>query len=534
MSTTMEVAVRTSAAEGPSPDVVIIPVSLLGEDLVMPLGLPDAVAGISVPSSIAADFAQRQEFHAGAGEVLVLAQSQDGPTLLAVGIGDQTASDDEAWRRAGAAIVRHAKGTRALLLATLPSTVPEQRLGEAVATGALLASYRYTLKSTEPAVGLTALDIVPVAEGGVSVQAVDALTHGVATGVSVAGAVAVARDLVNRHPSEVTPRRLAASLLRRLERAPNVRSELWRESRIEEERLGGLLGVAKGSTEAPRLLIAEYDPRGFDEPVVETDTKGRQRKFLDPLEAAPPEEAPEPRHIVLVGKGVTFDSGGLSLKTANGMMTMKTDMSGAAIVMAVMTVLSALEVRVRVTAIAPMSENMPGGAAMKPGDVLTARNGKTIEVLNTDAEGRLLLADGLSLAVERAPDAIIDVATLTGAAVVALGTGVAAILGNDDALVDDLIAAGATAGESLWRLPLVEAYESHIDSDMADMKNIGIAGEAGTISAGLFLQRFTGSIPWAHLDIAGTGRSDKSSGYLSKGGTAFSLRTLLGYLRAQG
>ena len=270
--------------------------------------------------------------------------------------------------------------------------------------------------------------------------------------------------------------------------------------------------MAKGSTEAPRLLIAEYDPRGFDEPVVETDTKGRQRKFLDPLEAAPPEEAPEPRHIVLVGKGVTFDSGGLSLKTANGMMTMKTDMSGAAIVMAVMTVLSALEVRVRVTAIAPMSENMPGGAAMKPGDVLTARNGKTIEVLNTDAEGRLLLADGLSLAVERAPDAIIDVATLTGAAVVALGTGVAAILGNDDALVDDLIAAGATAGESLWRLPLVEAYESHIDSDMADMKNIGSAGEAGTISAGLFLQRFTGSIPRAHLDIAGTGRSDKSSG----------------------
>ena len=154
-------------------------------------------------------------------------------------------------------------------------------------------------------------------------------------------------------------------------------------------------------------------------------------------------------------------------------------------------------------------------------------------MLNTDAEGRLLLADGLSLAVEAQPDAIIDVATLTGAAVVALGTGVAAILGNDDELVEALIEAGDAAAEPLWRLPLVEAYESHIESDMADIKNIGAAGEAGTISAALFLQHFTGSVPWAHLDIAGTGRSDKSTGYLSKGGTAFSLRTLLGFLRAQ-
>ena len=533
MTTTIEVAVRNDTSDREAPDVVVVPVARQGESLAVPLGLPDMVAGIPLPSSIAADFAGRHDFHAAAGEVLVLAQSQEGPTLLAVGIGDQASPDDEAWRRAGAAIVRRAKGARALLLIALPSTVTEQRLGEAVATGALLASYRYDLKTSEPASRLTSLDIVPVAEGGVSVQALDALTAGVAAGVAVAGAVAVARDLVNRHPSEVTPRRLAASLLRRLERSPNVRSELWRESRIEEERLGGLMGVAKGSTEAPRLLIAEYDPRGFEDPVAEPESKGRRRKFLDPLEEPEPAEVPEPRHIVLVGKGVTFDSGGLSLKTATGMTTMKTDMSGAAIVMAAMTVLSALEVSVRVTAIAPMSENMPGGAAMKPGDVLTARNGKTIEVLNTDAEGRLLLADGLSLAVERAPDAIIDVATLTGAAVVALGTGVAAILGNDDELVEELIAAGASAAEPLWRLPLVEAYESHIESDMADMKNIGSAGEAGTISAGLFLQRFTGSTPWAHLDIAGTGRSDKSSGYLSKGGTAFSLRTLLGYLRAQ-
>ena len=501
MSTTIEVALRTDAAEGPAPDVVVIPVARMEESLRVPVGLRAEVAGVDIPSTISPDFAKRHGFGAKVGEVLIVSQAQEGPTLMAVGIGDPTASDDEAWRRAGAAIVRSAKGSRAMLLATLPSTVTEARLGEAIATGALLASYRFDRKSTEPSEGLVGLDVVPVADGGVSVQAVDALAAGIANGVAVAGAVAVARDLVNRHPSEVT--------------------------------LGGLLGVAKGSKESPRLLIAEYDPRGFEEPEEEPEVKGHRRKFIEPTEPTAPPEGPEPRHIVLVGKGVTFDSGGLSLKTAAGMTTMKTDMSGAAIVMAAMTVLDALDVQVRVTAIAPMSENMPGGSAMKPGDVLKARNGMTIEVLNTDAEGRLLLADGLSLAVEREPDAIIDVATLTGAAVVALGTGVAAILGNDDALVEGLIAAGEAASEPLWRLPLVEAYESHIDSDMADMKNIGSAGEAGTISAGLFLQRFTGSVPWAHLDIAGTGRSDKSVGYLAKGGTAFSLRTLLGYLRAQ-
>lgn len=533
MSTTIEVILRAELADAPTPDVIVVPVARLGEALKVPVGLPGEVAGVAIPTSITPEFADRHDFRGKPGDVLVVSQSQEGPTLLAVGIGDPTTPSDEAWRRAAAAIVRMAKGRRALLLATLPSTVTEAHLGEAIATGALLASYRFDRKSTEAPEGLVALDVLPVASGGVSVQAADALAAGIANGAAVAKAVSVARDLVNRHPSEVTPRRLAASLLRRLERSPKIRTELWREGRIDEERLGGLLGVAKGSKESPRLLIAEYDPRGFEEPNEETETKGSRRKFLDPDEKPVPVEGPEPRHIVLVGKGVTFDSGGLSLKTAGGMTTMKTDMSGAAIVMAAMTVLEALDVAVRVTAIAPMSENMPGGSAMKPGDVLRARNGKTIEVLNTDAEGRLLLADGLSLAVEREPDAIIDVATLTGAAVVALGTGVAAILGNDDDLVNGLIAAGEEAAEPLWRLPLVEAYESHIDSDMADMKNIGSAGEAGTISAGLFLQRFTGSVPWAHLDIAGTGRSDKSSGYLAKGGTAFSLRTILGYLRAQ-
>ena len=532
MSTTVEVAIVTDVSVGEPPDVVVVPVARRGEEFVLPLGLPAEVVGIALPSGIDASFAQRQGFSAKAGEVLLLAQSQGTPSLLAIGVGDTDRSREESWRQLGASVVRAARGSRALLMVGLPSPLAEQRLGEALSTGALLASYRFDRKSTEPKPGLEFLDLMVVADGDLSLQATDALATGVANGVAVAGAVAVARDLVNRHPSEVTPRRLAASLLRRLERSPKVRCHLWRESRIEEENLGGLLGVTKGSSEPPRLLIAEYDPRGFDHLDTQSEQKSRPRRYTDVDEPAA-SDAEAPRHIVLVGKGVTFDSGGLSLKTAGGMTTMKTDMSGAAIVMAAMTVLETLGVAVRVTAIAPMSENMPGGAAMKPGDVLTARNGKTIEVLNTDAEGRLLLADGLSLAVEAQPDAIIDVATLTGAAVVALGTGVAAILGNDDELVEALIEAGDAAAEPLWRLPLVEAYESHIESDMADIKNIGAAGEAGTISAALFLQHFTGSVPWAHLDIAGTGRSDKSTGYLSKGGTAFSLRTLLGFLRAQ-
>jgi leucyl aminopeptidase len=187
-----------------------------------------------------------------------------------------------------------------------------------------------------------------------------------------------------------------------------------------------------------------------------------------------------------------------------------------------------------VTAIAPTTENMPGGRATKPGDVLTIRNGRTIEVLNTDAEGRLVLADGLSLASEMQPDAIIDLATLTGACVVALGTSIAGVFGSDDALVGRVRAASGRAGEGTWQLPLPDEYRSHIDSDVADMKNIGKAGQAGAIAAALLLARFVDGVPWVHLDIAGPARSDEDSGILAKGGTGFGVRTLLELLEAYG
>jgi len=318
----------------------------------------------------------------------------------------------------------------------------------------------------------------------------------------IAEGVNWAKRLIDTPAGDLSPRELAKLVLRRLEQDAHVEVEAWNESRIKEERLGGLLGVGQGSAQPTRLVYASYDP----------------------------EPGGELAHVALVGKGVTFDSGGLSIKTGEGMMTMKTDMTGAAVVMAVLSIVSRLEVPVRVTAIAPMTENMSGDSAVRPGDVLTIRNGMTIEVLNTDAEGRLILADGLSLAVEANPDAIVDVATLTGAQAVALGDEVGAMYASTDELAGEFAAAGERSGELLWRMPLVANYESHIESDVADMKNIGKAGRAGSISAALLLQRFTDSRPWVHLDIAGPGRSDANRGYWTKGATAFSARTIVEFL----
>jgi leucyl aminopeptidase len=311
----------------------------------------------------------------------------------------------------------------------------------------------------------------------------------------------------------MTPRRLAEAageLVCTAATASAVTLEVWDEDRIAAERLGGLLGVARGSVEPPRLLRMGYEP-------------------ADPLRV----DGHVP-HVVLVGKGITFDSGGLSLKSADGMLTMKTDMSGAATVLATVSACADLGVRVRVTAIVPVTENMPGGSAIKPGDVLIARDGQTIEVLNTDAEGRLVLADGLSLAVELHPDAIVDLATLTGAAVVALGRSIAALFGNDRALVDRVKEAAGRAGEPVWQLPLAREYRSHIESDVADMKNIGKAEQAGSIAAALLLERFVGGIPWVHIDMAGPARSDEDNEVFTKGGTGFGVRTLLELLEAYG
>jgi leucyl aminopeptidase len=458
------------------------------------LGGRPTLAGRDLPRHLDAAWCERQGFKAKPGQVATLESSPGGPKVVAVGLGAREAIAPERWRRAAAAFVKSAGGAGVGALVLPEGLDDAAAVGAALTEGAVLASYRFGVyQATAPPAGIEQL----VLAGAESDSA--PLRDGARRGAVTAEAVCFARDLVNTAPSDLTPTQLADRVVDRLSGLPNTTVEVWDESRIESERLGGLLGVARGSTEPPRLVWAEYRPAAGD-------------------------EAP---HVVIVGKGITFDSGGLSLKTAEGMTTMKTDMSGAAAVLAALSACAALDVPVRVTAIAPCTENMPGPRAIKPGDVLTARNGATIEVLNTDAEGRLVLADGLSLAVELAPDAIIDLATLTGAAVIALGRSIGCLFSSDDVLADRVRAASERAGEALWPMPLPEEYADHIDSDIADMKNTGAAGQAGSISAALLLARFTGSVPWVHLDIAGPARAAESSGYLVKGGTGFGVRTLL-------
>jgi leucyl aminopeptidase len=374
----------------------------------------------------------------------------------------------------------------------------------AVAEGAVLASYRYDdFRTGEPPDRLGALCVL--APSGDLPDA----AAGAARGARLAESVSLARDLVNEPPSSLTPSTFAEFFVQRFASVPELTVEVWDEERITDERMGGLLGVARGSTQPPRFVRVEYTPS-------------------DPLEV----DGHIP-HLALVGKGITFDSGGLSLKTAAGMETMKTDMGGAAAVLAAVDAAAALGARIRVTAHAPLTENMPGGSAIKPGDVLTTRKGTTIEVLNTDAEGRLVLSDALTLAAEAGPDAIIDLATLTGAAVVALGKEIAVLFGTDEALIEQVRAAGRRSGEPNWPLPLPDDYRSHIDSEVADIRNVGRPGQAGSIAAALLLREFVGGVPWAHLDIAGPGRSDDASRYFAKGATGFGVRTLVALVTSE-
>ena len=432
-----------------------------------------------------------------------------GPAVVFVGCGPLDAVNADSLRRAAAAFVRDAGESGAAVMIVPPALADpagsHTRAAQAAAEGAVLAMYRFVSHKSEA--DSSRIERLVVAAVGLQEGQV---AEGVRRGAAVADAVCLARDLVNEPPSSMTPTRLAEAAVEHMAGRPGLTVEVWDEARIADERLGGLLGVARGSAEPPRLLRASYEP-------------------ADPVEV----DGRVP-HVVLVGKGITFDSGGLSLKTAEGMVTMKTDMSGAAAVVAVVSACGDVGVRARVTAIAPMTENMPGGRAIKPGDVLTTRSGRTIEVLNTDAEGRLVLADGLTLATELEPDAIIDLATLTGACVVALGMSIAGVIGSDDGLVDRVRAASGRAGEATWPLPLFDDYRSHIDSDVADMKNVGKGGQAGAISAALLLARFAEGTPWAHLDIAGPARSDEDAGVLTKGGTGFGVRTLLELLEDYG
>ncbi len=457
------------------------------------------------------------------------------PDVLFVGVGKRGALSTEVLRRLSASVARSAKLVSSVGMELTEILAGEQLepadAGRAVAEGARLGIYEPGTYKSERAPGRLERFVL------VSQQAAEELLSGAKRGEVIADAVSLARDLVNEPAASMTPSALAHLASEIGSQEPAIEVRVWDEAKIEEEGLGGLLGVSRGSREPPRLIRLCYSP---EQPVVSGDAGGERGAVgavgaeRDSAIAGSASDKACPT-VVLVGKGITFDSGGLSIKSADGMSTMKTDMAGAAAVLATFSALAHLRPRVRVIGIVPATENMPGSGAMKPGDVVRARNGKTIEVLNTDAEGRLILADGLSLAVEEKPDMIIDIATLTGACVVALGPKIAGLMGNDDDLVARVRSAGVRAGEELWPLPLPQDYRAHIDSDLADMKNIGLpGGKAGALSAGLLLAEFVGNAPWVHLDIAGPARSGSDEGYLCKGGTGFGVRTFLELLASIG
>ena len=412
--------------------------------------------------------------------------------VFVVGLGKRKGAGSEAFRRAAGTLLGAARAKRETLAVLCSENM------QAVAEGLTLASYKYEEYKKGDEDKLKAVHIAVQQTAWRS-----AVEKATAKAALACEAVSLSRDLVNRGPSDKTPQNLA-DLAATLE-GSGVSVSVIDAAQAAELGMGALLGVGRGSAQPPVMVHMVFKPKA--------KTKKR---------------------VALVGKGITFDSGGLSLKPAASMEDMKCDMAGAAAVLAVFKVIARLKPNAEVHGIFAAATNMPGPDAYKPGDVLKAMNGKTIEVWNTDAEGRLVLADALCLAAKQEPQMILDMATLTGAVVVALGSKVAGVMGNDRGAIASVIAAGKRADEAYCELPLVEDYKESIAGNIADLLNISkVKGEAGAIIAGLFLREFVSGIPWAHLDIAGTAfaASDYAS-YAPKGGTGAPVRTLLEWLGA--
>ncbi len=437
---------------------------------------------------------RRVDFRARADELFV---HHSNPTLVLVGLGP-TAPPTDVWRRAGAKARQEAERQRARRVTVQVGAGADRPDAlAAFVEGFQLAGYRFARytsdeKNKRTVSALTLVD-----------DALDPATMRGPLAVVEASVAEVfgARDLVNEPASVKTPTFLGEQATRRAGEIEGLSAEVWGPKRLAKEGLTGLLAVARGSHEEPRFIQLRWAGKDAH------------------------------RRLALVGKAITFDSGGLSLKPPKSMETMKYDMAGGAAVLGAVAAAARLRLPVDVTAYVPATENLPGSRAQKPGDIIRYLNGKTVEVLNTDAEGRLVLADALALASREKPDAIIDLATLTGAARIALGSLVACVMGNDQGLVDSLIAAGQSAGEPLWQLPLVREYRDDLKSPIADLKNVSSGGEAGSIIGGLFLQEFVDGAAWAHLDIAGPAFTEKDLPHAPRGATGFGVRLLVRYLQ---
>jgi leucyl aminopeptidase len=419
------------------------------------------------------------------------------PRIVVVGLGSERPNED--LRRAAGAGVRQAASlaeNAGLSVAVSLGTASSEQL-TAVAEGALLGSYDYEPISAEPAKGgaVEAITVVQQSDGkGADIAAAAKI---------VAQAVVTVRDWVNTPANLLYPESFAEQV-RNLVLGSNITIDVLDETALSEGGYGGLMAVGGGSARPPRLVRLSYSPRGA--------------AF----------------HLALVGKGITFDSGGLNLKPAEGMYGMRYDMAGAATVLAVAHAIAQLGLKIRVTAYGALAENMPSGSAFRPSDVLTIYGGKTVENGNSDAEGRLVLADGLARANEDHPNLVVDVATLTGACVVALGDRTAGLMATDDATADLVLDAAEATGEDIWQLPIPDEVRSKLDSKVADLRSTGTDRWAGALVAAAFLREFVAAgIPWAHLDIAGPAFLDgKPYGYVARGGTGVGVRTLIALARS--
>lgn len=459
------------------------------------IGFPILVDG-DVPDALdATTEGLRRAGYTGTVGSTLAAPRGDGPALVAVGLGDEAALDAAAVRDAAAAFARAVPSDAALAM-HVPSLVPggAAAAAAAIVEGLLLARHRFDLRSTAKpgdAVAITSIVLVPGDGEG------DDVAAGAARGLVTARAALVSRDLA-ACPASLLTAEAMGDVATELGSAVGLDIEVTDLAGLVDLGCGGLLGVNRGSEREPRMVHMTYTPPG------------------------------EPTgHVGLVGKGITYDSGGISIKPGDESHSqMKNDMTGAGAILAAMLALPALGAPVRVEAWLMCTDNMPSGSAMQLGDVLTMRGGTTVEVINTDAEGRLVMADALVLAVEAGCDAIVDVATLTGACLRTFGTEVAGVMGNDPALVAAVSAAGSRADEPVWELPLIASYTSQLDSEIADLKNLG-GPNAGAITAGLFLERFVAGTPWAHVDIAGTAQAPAADAWVNRGPTGFGARLLV-------
>jgi len=441
------------------------------------------------------------EFKGGLGELLTIHTMGRMTTkrVLVVGLGQQDKITTQSLRRASAVAARHAQniGAHTITLAlqwhdtqsdTLQSDV------QAEVEGALLGLYTFRMyqHTEQTSNGKNVSDIHVLTEGSTDTASIK---RAIEQGQALAEATNFARNLVNEPPNVLTPTELA-NRATNMAKQFDLEYEIFDKAKITELGMGGLLGVAQGSAEPPQFIVLHY--RGG-----QATDKG----------------------MALVGKGITFDTGGISIKPAAGMDEMKGDMGGAAAVLGAMQAIAALKPAINVTALVPTCENMPSGTAYRPGDILHISNGKTIEIVNTDAEGRLILADALSYAVKEGLSPIVDLATLTGAIVVALGNINTGVFSNDEQLTDEIIAAGRIAGEKFWAMPMDEEYGESIKSDIADVKQTG-SRAGSSITAAKILEHFVGDAKWAHLDIAGTSYLDSKKPYQEKGATGVGVRTL--------